>query len=101
RCLPAADRLHVHPHQPRGRRAVLDPGSPRAPGRGEMSAVALSTETPLRRFWSQFAESRLALFGLTLLAAVIAIALLAPWISPQNPYDLGKLDLLDARLPPG
>jgi peptide/nickel transport system permease protein len=66
-----------------------------------MSAVALSTETPLRRFWSQFAESRLALFGLMLLAAVIAIALLAPWISPQNPYDLGKLDLLDARLPPG
>ena len=49
----------------------------------------------------QFAESRLALFGLALLCLVIAIALLAPWISPQNPYDLGKLDLLDARLPPG
>ena len=54
-----------------------------------------------RRFAREFAESRLALFGLALLTIVLLIALLAPWISPQNPYDLGKLDLLDARLPPG
>jgi peptide/nickel transport system permease protein len=60
-----------------------------------------AAETPLRRFWSQFAESRLALLGLAMLVGVIAIALLAPLISPQNPYDLGKLDLMDARLPPG
>jgi peptide/nickel transport system permease protein len=62
---------------------------------------APAAETPLRRFWSQFAESRLALLGLAMLVGVIAIALLAPLISPQNPYDLGKLDLMDARLPPG
>ena len=66
-----------------------------------MSAVAPAAETPLRRFWSQFAESRLALLGLAMLSAVIAIALLAPVVSPQNPYDLGKLDVMDARLPPG
>jgi peptide/nickel transport system permease protein len=66
-----------------------------------MNAVAAAAETPLRRFWSQFAESRLALLGLAMLIGVIAIALLAPFISPQNPYDLGKLDLMDARLPPG
>ena len=54
-----------------------------------------------RRFAREFAESRLALVGLALLTIVLLIALLAPWISPQNPYDLGKLDLLDARLPPG
>jgi peptide/nickel transport system permease protein len=53
------------------------------------------------RFAREFAESRLALLGLGMLVAVLLIALLAPWISPQNPYDLGKLDLLDARLPPG
>jgi peptide/nickel transport system permease protein len=53
------------------------------------------------RFAREFAESRLALFGLALLVIVLTIALLAPWISPQNPYDLGKLDLLDARLMPG
>ena len=58
-------------------------------------------ETPLRRFVSEFLASRLALAGLVLLSLVIAIALFAPWISPQNPYDLGKLDLMDARLEPG
>jgi peptide/nickel transport system permease protein len=67
-----------------------------------VSAVASApTESRLRRFWLQFAESRLALLGLALLVGVIGIALLAPFISPQNPYDLGKLDLMDARLPPG
>ncbi len=67
-----------------------------------MSAVASApAESRLRRFWLQFAESRLALLGLALLVGVIGIALLAPFISPQNPYDLGKLDLMDARLPPG
>ena len=25
----------------------------------------------------------------------------APLISPQNPYDLAQLDVLDSRLPPG
>jgi peptide/nickel transport system permease protein len=58
-------------------------------------------ETPWRRFASQFAASRLALAGLALLVAVLLLAVLAPWIAPQNPYDLGKLDLMDARLPPG
>ena len=60
-----------------------------------------STETPLARFWSDFRRSRIALAGLVLLGLVVAIALFAPWIAPQNPYDLAALDLLDARLPPG
>ena len=65
-----------------------------------MSCTA-TVESPLRRFWAQFSESRVALAGLALLALVVVIALFAPWISPQNPYDLTALDLLDARLPPG
>lgn len=55
----------------------------------------------VREFLADFAASRLALLGLVLLAITILIALLAPWISPQNPYDLGKLDILDGRLAPG
>ncbi|MCE2646054.1 MAG: ABC transporter permease [Burkholderiaceae bacterium] len=66
-----------------------------------MSGAAVPVESPLRRFCAQFAESRLALVGLAMLVAVVLVALLAPVISPQNPYDLGKLDLMDARLPPG
>jgi peptide/nickel transport system permease protein len=29
------------------------------------------------------------------------LAILAPWITPQNPYDLGQVDVLDGRLAPG
>lgn len=61
----------------------------------------MNEETPLRRFFYEFISNKLALTGLALLLIVVAIALFAPWISPQNPYDLGKLDLLDSRLAPG
>jgi len=58
-------------------------------------------ETPFRRFLSEFFASKIATLGFALLASVVAIALLAPLIAPQNPYDLARLDLLDARLAPG
>jgi peptide/nickel transport system permease protein len=70
-----------------------------------MSAVEIlelpRAETPFRRFLSEFFASKIATLGFALLCAVVAIALLAPFIAPQNPYDLGKLDLLDSRLAPG
>jgi peptide/nickel transport system permease protein len=68
-----------------------------------MSAVLLAAmpeEAPWRRFRRQYAESKLALAGLALLVVVLLLAIFAPWIAPQNPYDLGKIDLMDARLPP-
>ena len=57
--------------------------------------------TPLRRLAGDFAANRLALFGLALLGVIALIALLAPVISSQNPYDLAQLDVMDGRLPPG
>jgi peptide/nickel transport system permease protein len=57
--------------------------------------------TPWQRFAAQFVESRLALAGAVLLALLLMAALFAPWLAPQNPYDLAQLDILDARLPPG
>ena len=62
---------------------------------------AMNEETPLRSFLKDFTDNKLAVTGLALLLAVVTIALFAPWISPQNPYDLGMLDLMDARLEPG
>jgi peptide/nickel transport system permease protein len=38
------------------------------------------------------------LAGLLLLAGLAAV--LAPWIAPQNPYDLASLDILDSQIPP-
>src|SRR6478735_2142768 len=58
-------------------------------------------ESPWRRFASEFAESRLALVGLALLVLLLMVAILAPVISPQNPYDLAQLDVLDSKLAPG
>jgi peptide/nickel transport system permease protein len=58
-------------------------------------------EAPWRRFAAEFAESKLALLGLGLLLALALVAIAAPWISPQNPYDLAQLDVLDSKLAPG
>ena len=57
--------------------------------------------SPWRRFAAEFAASRLALLGLAMLAAIALAAVAAPWIVPQNPYDLAQLDVLDSQLPPG
>ncbi len=58
-------------------------------------------ETPLRRFVREFADSKVAVASLVLLLLIVAAALLAPWITPQDPYDLAQVDVLDSRLPPG
>jgi peptide/nickel transport system permease protein len=58
-------------------------------------------DTPLRRVAADFAANPVAVAGLALLLAIVLVALLAPWISPQNPYDLAQIDVLDSKLPPG
>jgi peptide/nickel transport system permease protein len=55
-------------------------------------------------FWlavKEYFESRVAALGLVALAAIIAVALLAPYIAPQNPYDLMAIDVMDSKLTPG
>ncbi|WEX09027.1 ABC transporter permease [Chelativorans sp. AA-79] len=42
-----------------------------------------------------------AMIALAALVIIILLAVFAPWISPQNPYDLNQIDILDSRLPPG
>ena len=60
-----------------------------------------AAETPLHRLLAEFFASRLALAGFAMLVVILVVAIFAPWLSPQNPYDLAGLDLLDGRLPPG
>ncbi|MEZ5741908.1 MAG: ABC transporter permease [Burkholderiaceae bacterium] len=57
--------------------------------------------TPLRRFVSQFVEDRTAVVGALVLLSIILLAVFAPWITPQDPYDLAQVDILDGRQPPG
>ena len=53
------------------------------------------------RFLAEYRRSTGATLAALVLGALLLSALLAPWISPQNPYDLAQVDVLDARLPPG
>ncbi len=77
---------------------ALDRG---APGPAAVPAAQERVETPFRRFVSEFAESKLALLGLAVFTLIALTAIFAPWIAPQNPYDLAQLDILDGRLEPG
>jgi peptide/nickel transport system permease protein len=55
----------------------------------------------LGAFWREYRENWIAVLALAVVVIVVAAALLAPWIAPQDPYDLANLDLMDARRPPG
>jgi peptide/nickel transport system permease protein len=58
-------------------------------------------ETPFQRFRAEFFESRIATGALIVFVIIVLLAVLAPWITPQNPYDLGQVSVMDGRLPPG
>ncbi len=66
-----------------------------------MSGAVIREEPPFRRFMADFAQSRLAVLGLVGFVVIALLATFAPWISPQNPYDLAQLDIMDGRQPPG
>lgn len=51
--------------------------------------------------WSEFLASKPAVVALTVLVGLCVLALFAPLISPQNPYDLAVIDVREGRQPPG
>src|SRR5690349_11797405 len=58
-------------------------------------------ESLLRRRLSAYFDTPLAFVGAGLLVLLLVVAIAAPWIAPQNPYDLAQLDIMDGRLAPG
>ena len=61
-----------------------------------------SPKASLIKEWiAAYFSSKLATFGFILALLLALLAIFAPWITPQNPYDLLQLDILDSRLPPG
>ncbi|WP_425466731.1 ABC transporter permease [Pigmentiphaga humi] len=54
----------------------------------------------LRAVWGEFAESRLAVGGLAVCALLVLMALFAPMLAPQDPYDLAQVGFMDGSLPP-
>ena len=60
-----------------------------------------AAEAPIRMFAGDFARDRIALVALVVLCLILSVAIFAPWVTPQNPYNLAQLDILDSKLPPG
>ncbi len=58
-------------------------------------------ESLWRVFIAQFLSSKMAVVGLVLLVIFLILAIFAPWIAPQNPFDIGTLDIMDSKMPPG
>lgn len=74
--------------------------TPSIPSEGQAPS-ALPGENP---WWSaarEFALSPAALIGLVVILVLAAMAFLAPYVTPQNPYDLAAISVLDGVLPPG
>ena len=47
-----------------------------------------------------FRRAPTAIASALILALFVLVAVFAPWLAPQNPFDPAALDLVDARLPP-
>jgi peptide/nickel transport system permease protein len=66
-----------------------------------MITNALPISSPMREFATSYARSSVAVAALIILLLILAVAICAPLISPQNPYDLAQLDIMDSKLAPG
>jgi len=58
-------------------------------------------QTSLREFTAGYARDRIAVAALMVLALILLAAVFAPFLSPQNPYNLAQLDIMDSKLAPG
>jgi peptide/nickel transport system permease protein len=57
--------------------------------------------TPLARFAAEFASSPIAVVALAITVTLALLAVFANFITPQDPYDLAQLDIMEGMLPPG
>ncbi len=62
---------------------------------------AMREQSPFRRVVADFCANKVAVAGLVTLVIIVALAVFASLIAPQNPYDLAQLDIMDGRQPPG
>jgi peptide/nickel transport system permease protein len=57
--------------------------------------------TPWQDLRQRYAESRIATIALAFFVLLAVLAVLAPWVTPQDPYDLATVSVLNAELRPG
>ena len=69
-----------------------------------MTAIALrkpSTDTLLGRALNGLLKSPKATIAAIVFLLLLLAAVFGPWLTPQDPYDLMQISIMDARLPPG
>jgi peptide/nickel transport system permease protein len=64
-------------------------------------AAAPALAPPRYALLASFRRNRLAGAALLVLIGIILTAVFANFITPQNPYNLAELDIMDSRMPPG
>ena len=65
------------------------------------AVVEQAESSGFHRFCEDFVESKISVVGFVLVILIALAAIFAPLVTPQNPYDLAILDLMDSRLEPG
>jgi peptide/nickel transport system permease protein len=75
---------------------IAEPAAPAA-----RHGIEGGAETPLRLAVREFVENPFAVVGAGLLLVLMVAAIFATWIAPTDPYDLTRIDLMDALQPPG
>ncbi|MEP7054918.1 MAG: ABC transporter permease [Actinomycetota bacterium] len=82
-----------------GDAGLVDPGSGFAGASGQVTALGgIRRQTQFGDVRRRFKRNKLAVLGLVMIASVVLMALLAPWIAPQNPL---HQDLLNTQASPG
>jgi peptide/nickel transport system permease protein len=60
-----------------------------------------AADAPIRIFAGDFARDRIAVAAVAVLVLILFAAMFAPLLTPQDPYNLAQLDILDSKLAPG
>lgn len=60
-----------------------------------------SAQSPFKRFISEYSERKTAVVAFLVLAFVVLVALVGPFLTMQDPYDLAQISILDSSMPPG
>lgn len=77
--------------------SLIDPDANLEGGAGVQPKPA----SPFKRVVVGVLSDKLGLVGVVICTIMVLAAIFAPWIAPQNPYDLAQLDIMDNRMPPG
>lgn len=53
-----------------------------------------------RGVWERLRRSTMGMIGLTMLVVIVVLAVLAPWISPYDPAEIQRINIMDIYQPP-